>query len=91
MLRDHTAGDPMRAEVKWTDLTRRQISRRLAERGTPAGRRVVKQLLKRHGYVRRKARKSRTMGRRHPDRNAQFENIARLKRQFLGAGEPVSR
>jgi len=89
VLRDHTAGDPMRAEVKWTDLTRRQISRGLAERGTPAGKRVVKQLLKRHGYVKRKAQKSRTMGRRHPDRNAQFENIARLRREFLDAGEPV--
>jgi hypothetical protein len=79
----------MREAVKWTDLTRREISARLAERGTPAGRRVVKRLLKRHGYVRRQARKSQTMGRRHPDRNAQFENITRLKREFLAAGDPV--
>jgi len=89
VLRDHTAGDPMREEVKWTDLTRREISGRLAERGTPAGKRAVKRLLKKHGYVRRKARKSRAMGRRHPDRNAQFENIARLKRGYLEAGDPV--
>lgn len=41
VLRDHTAGDPMREEVKWTDLTRREISRRLGERGTPAGQPVV--------------------------------------------------
>lgn len=79
----------MREGVKWTDLTRRQISGLLAERQTPAGRRVVKQLLKEHGYVRRKAQKSQTMGRRHPDRNAQFENIARLKQEFLDAGLPV--
>ena len=89
VLRDHTAGDPMREEVKWTDLTRREISRRLAERGTPAGKRVVKQLLGRHGYVKRQARKSQAMGPRHPDRNAQFENIARLKRDYLAAGQPV--
>ncbi len=79
----------MREGVKWTDLTHRQISGLLAERQTPAGRRVVKQLLKEHGYVRRKAQKSQTMGRRHPDRNAQFENIARLKQEFLDAGLPV--
>jgi len=79
----------MREGVRWTDLTRRDISRRLAERGTPAGKRVVKQLLKRHGYVRRKARKSREVGPRHPDRDARFENIARLKREYLGAGDPV--
>jgi Rhodopirellula transposase DDE domain len=89
VLRDHTAGDPMREAVKWTDLTRREISRRLGERGTPVGRGVVKQLLKRHGFVKRKARKIRAMGPRHPDRNAQFENIARLKEQYLAADQPV--
>jgi hypothetical protein len=35
VLREHTAGDPMREEIKWTNLTRREISRLLAERGTP--------------------------------------------------------
>ena len=89
VLRDHTAGDPMRTEIKWTDLTRREISRRLGERGTPAGRGVVKQLLKTHGFVKRKARKKVEMGPRHPDRNAQFENIARLKQEYLAAGQPV--
>ncbi len=29
------------------------------------------------------------MGLRHPDRNAQFENIARLKQEYLEAGQPV--
>ena len=89
VLRDHTAGDPMREGVQWTDLTRREISRRLAERGTPAGKRVVKGLLKKHGYVKRKARKAKAMGPRHPDRNAQFENIAQLKAGHLKAGQPV--
>jgi hypothetical protein len=57
VLRDHTAGDPMRPEVKWTDLTRREISGRLAQRGTPAGRGVVKRWFQKHGYVKRKARR----------------------------------
>lgn len=89
ILRDHTAGDPMRQEIRWTDLTRREISQRLAERGTPAGKRVIKQLMKRHGYVKRQAQKSQTMGTRHPQRNAQFENIAKLKKEYLDAGDPV--
>jgi hypothetical protein len=89
VLHDHTAGDPMRSEVKWTDLTRREICGRLAKRGTPAGKRVVKRLLKKHGYVKRKARKTQAMGPRHPERNAQFQNIARLKQEYLNAGEPV--
>ncbi len=89
VLQDHTAGDPMRAEVKWTNLSRRQIAERLAAMGTPAGRDVVSQLLRKHGYRRRKALKKKTIGRRHPDRNAQFENLARLKREYLAAGLPV--
>ena len=88
MLQDHTAGDPMRSGVKWTNLSRRQISRHLKELGTPASKNVVSQLLRKHGYRRRKGQKKRTMG-QHADRNAQFENIARLKQDFLEAGKPV--
>ena len=79
----------MRLEVKWTNLSRRQIASRVTELGTPVSRHVVSQLLKKHRYRRRKARKARTMGPRHPDRNAQFENIGRLRREYLAAGLPV--
>jgi len=88
VLRDHTAGDPMREDVQWTNLSRRRISRQLKELGTPAGKNVVSRLLHEHGYRRRKPQKKRTMG-QHADRNAQFENIAELKEQYLSAGHPV--
>ena len=78
----------MRAEVKWTNLSRRQIAKRMAESGTPVSRDVVSQLLRKHGYRRRKALKKKTMG-QHRDRNAQFEKIARLKKRYLKAGLPV--
>jgi hypothetical protein len=35
VLKDHIAGDPMRAEVKWTNLSRCQIAIRNTELGTP--------------------------------------------------------
>jgi DDE family transposase len=89
VLEDHTAGDPMRAEVKWTNLSRRQIAKRMAELGTPVSRDVVSQLLRKHRYRRRKALKKKTMGPRNPNRNAQFENIARLKKKYLKARLPV--
>jgi Rhodopirellula transposase DDE domain len=89
VLEHHTAGDPMRLEVKWTNLSRRQIAKRVKEVGTPVSRHVVSQLLRKHGYRRRKALKKKTMGPRHPDRNAQFENIAGLKKTYLKAGSPV--
>ena len=79
----------MRPGVKWTNLSRRQIARRLAESGTPVGKDVVSQMLQDHGYRRRKAVKKKMMGPRHPDRNAQFENISRLKQEFLDAELPV--
>jgi hypothetical protein len=88
VLRDHTAGDPMREGVKWTNLSRRQIARKLKELGTPASKNVISRLLHEHGYRRRKPQKKRTMG-QHADRNAQFENISRLKQEYLEAGKPV--
>jgi hypothetical protein len=88
VLADHTAGDPMRLEVKWTNLSRRQIARCLAEMGTPVGKDVVGSLLHKHGYRRRKARKSKALG-SHPDRNAQFLKIAKLRREYEEAGLPV--
>jgi Rhodopirellula transposase DDE domain len=79
----------MRPELKWTNLSRRQIAKRVNELGTPVSRHVVSQLLRKHGYRRRKALKKKTMGPRNPNRNAQFENIARLKKEYLDAGLPV--
>ena len=89
VLHDHTAGDPMRGDVKGTNLSRRQIAERLTAMGTPVSRNVVSLLLRKHGYRRRKALKKKTMGPRNPNRNAQFENIARLKKEDLKAGLPV--
>jgi len=79
----------MRADVKWTNLSRGEIASRVTELGTPVSRHVVSQLLRKHKYRRRKALKKKTMGPRNPNRNAQFENIARLKKEYLKAGLPV--
>ena len=87
VLQDRTAGDPMRQEVRWTDLTLEQIADHLAEAGTPVSVPVVKQLLRKHGYVTRKP-ESKAMG-GHPHRNQQFENIARLKQEYLGSDNPI--
>ena len=78
----------MRAGVLWTNLSLRALSSRLAELGTPAGRRTIRRLLRTLNVGRRTARKKKTMG-HHPDRNAQFENIARLRQEYQAAGDPV--
>lgn len=88
LLQEFTAGDPMRAGVLWTNLSLCELSRRLGELGTPASRSTIRRLLRKLNVGRRTARKKKTMG-QHPDRNAQFENIARLRRAYLEAGEPA--
>jgi hypothetical protein len=88
VLRDFTAGDPMREGVIWTNLTAAQIAQRLAEKGTPVSVPVVKQLLDRHGYVKRKAQK-RLATRQHKDRDQQFRNIARLRGEYEASPNPI--
>ena len=88
MPRDYTAGDPLRDTVRWTNLTQKEISARLATAGTPVSVTVVKALLRQHHYVKRKAQKSKAMG-QHPERNAQFENTARLKQAYLASENPI--
>jgi hypothetical protein len=85
---DRTAGDPMRAGVRWTNLSGRAIVKRLAAAGFAVGRRAVRRLMRRHRYGRRKLAKTLAM-RDRPGRDAQFLNIARLKGEYLSAGDPV--
>jgi hypothetical protein len=88
LLQEFTGGDPMRVGVLWTNLSLRELSRRLLALGTPASRRTIRRLLRKLKLGRRTARKKKTMG-QHPDRNAQFENIGRLRQEYQDAGDPV--
>jgi hypothetical protein len=88
LLQEFTAGDPMREGVLWTNLSLRELSRRLMTMGTPASRRTIRRLLRKLKVGRRTARKKKTMG-HHPDRNEQFENISRLRQEYEAAGDPV--
>ena len=78
----------MREGVLWTNLSLRELSRRLVAMGTPASRRTIRRLLRKLHIGCRTARKKKTMG-HHPDRNAQFENIAHLRREYEATGDAV--
>ena len=88
LLDEFAAGDPMRAGVLWTNLSRPEMSRRLRDMGTHCSRHTVRKLLKKHGLGQRKAQKKKSLG-SHYDRNAQFENIAKIKAEYLSKGHPV--
>ncbi len=57
ILRENTAGDPMDEKVKWTNMTRKEICEGMKKEGISISKNIVKKLLKKHGYVKRKALK----------------------------------
>lgn len=88
ILRDHTAGSPMNEEIKWTNLTRVEISKAFKERGMDISEHVVKQLLEKHGFVDRKMQKAVTMKETN-DRNEQFEKIQGLRQTYEKSENPM--
>lgn len=89
ILQDYTAGDPIQEGILWTNLTLSEIADRLAEKhGVYVSVTVIDQLLDKHNYRRRKAQKKETM-KTVEDRDAQFENIARFKREYESSGNPI--
>lgn len=59
VLREHTAGDPMRDDVRWTNLSPREVAERLTEQyQVKVSETVIRKLLKKHQYRRRKAQKN---------------------------------
>jgi hypothetical protein len=86
---ERTAGDPMRTDVLWTDLTPRDIALSLEQEwGQSIGTRVVRRMLDDLGFARRQIAKV-LPGGEIADRDPQFRYIADLKAQFLAAGQPV--
>ena len=78
----------MREGVWWTTRSWRELSRRLLALGPPASRRTIRRLLRKLKLGQRTARKKKTRG-HPPDRNAPFENIAPLRREYEAAGDAV--
>lgn len=58
VLKHHTAGDPQNDELIWTNLTLQQIINKLQDdHNIKVSDTVVRRLLKKHGFKRRKAQK----------------------------------
>ncbi len=78
----------MRDDVVWTYLTQQEIADELADLGTPVSTPTVQGLLDLFEFVKRKAQKTLSMG-QCPDRNEQFEYIAKLKGEYLESDNPI--
>jgi hypothetical protein len=88
VLARHTAGSPMDATIKWTNLKRHEIAALLKEEGIEVSVTVVDQLLEKHNFRKRKAVKTLATG-KSDHRNEQFETIEQLKQRYQAAGNPV--
>ncbi|AKB29199.1 Mobile element protein [Methanosarcina siciliae T4/M] len=74
--------------IKWTNLNRTEISKAFNSRGMNISPYVVKQLLEKHGFVKRKMQKTVTM-KDCKDRNEQFERIKELKEEYSESENPI--
>lgn len=88
VLRRHTAGSPQNEEIIWTDLSCTEIVKKMAVMGSRVGRKIVKKLLKKHGYKKRKIQKRLSIG-QTKNRNEQFKKIARLKNKYIKSDNPI--
>jgi len=88
VIEDHTAGSPMTALVKWTNLTKQEIVEGLQQHDIKVSVTVVKQLLQKHLFVSRKAQKRKSTG-ADQDRAKQFARITELKAEYLPSPNPI--
>jgi hypothetical protein len=82
-----TRGHP-ESPLRWTCKSTSNLAAALVSQNHPVTDRTVARLLKQAGYSLQANRKTRE-GSSHPDRNAQFEYIARRVRVCQKKGEPV--
>jgi len=82
-----TRGDP-ESPLRWTCKSTRTLAGELAAQGHPVSCMTVGRLLRRAGYSLQGNRKTKE-GNSHPDRNAQFEHINAMVKQFQKRGQPV--
>jgi hypothetical protein len=80
-------GDPM-SPLRWTCKSTYDLADELTLQGHQISPRTVGTLLKMAGYSLQSNRKTKEGG-CHPDRNAQFEHIAKTVRRFQRRGQPV--
>jgi len=80
-------GDPQ-SPLRWTCKSTPRLAKELVEQGHEVSQRSVCDLLAELDYSLQSTRKTREGG-QHPDRDAQFQHIARMAAQYQAAGDPV--
>ena len=82
-----TRGDP-ESPLRWTCKSTTQLAEELSSQGHAVSQRTVCTLLEQLEYSLQANRKTQEGG-KHPDRNAQFEHIAKTVKRFQAKAQPV--
>jgi hypothetical protein len=78
----------MDANVRWVKLTRGEISRKIKEAGIKISRNIVRKLLRKHNFVKRKMQRQ-ISGGIYEHRDQQFQNITHYKQEFTEQDNPI--
>lgn len=87
LVESSSRGDPM-SPLRWTCKSTRVLAAELTSRGLDVSSTKVGQLLRAQGYSLQSNRKT-IEGKQHPDRDAQFQHIAKRVRAFQRSGQPA--
>lgn len=87
LVEDTSRGDPM-SPLRWTCKSTRILARELARQNFQVSSSKVGQLLRAEGYSLQANRKT-VEGKQHPDRDAQFQHIAKRVKAYQRSGQPV--
>lgn len=88
VIAEHIAGDPMNPNIRWVKLSRGEISEQMKQLGVSVSRNIVRKLLKKHNFVKRKMQRKRSTG-KSIDREQQFQNIIAEKEKFMNSDNPI--
>ena len=86
LVNPFTRGDP-ESPLRWTCKSVRKLANELKEMGHKTSHRMVAELLREMGYSLQSNSKTKE-GKKHPDRDAQFQNIGALISDFESNGNP---
>jgi hypothetical protein len=87
IISPHTMGDPCNPLI-WSSKSSRKVQNALIAKDYQISHETVRSGMKSLGYSLQSNKKTKEGG-AHPDRDAQFEHINALSKDFLSAGDPV--
>jgi hypothetical protein len=87
LIQSALRGDP-EADLLWVSKSQRHLAKSLAAKGDTLSRTIVGHLLRDMGFSSQAKAKTREGG-KHPDRDAQFEHLNALIKEFGADGQPA--